>query len=101
MKKISDKVQNEEITINQIDDSLFSEMLYTKNFPDPDLLIRTGGEFRISNFLLWQIAYTEIHVTETFRPQFSKKDLFEAIYNNQNRERRFGKISGQIEVNNN
>jgi undecaprenyl diphosphate synthase len=101
VKKISDKVLNEEIKTSQINESLFSEMLYTKNLPDPDLLIRTGGEFRISNFLLWQIAYTEIHVTETFWPQFRKKDLFEAIYNYQNRERRFGKISGQIEVNNN
>ena len=101
VKKISDKVLNEEIKTSQINESLFAKMLYTKNLPDPDLLIRTGGEFRISNFLLWQIAYTEIHVTETFWPQFRKKDLFEAIYNYQNRERRFGKISGQIEVNNN
>ena len=101
VKILSEKVLKKEININQVDESLFSEMLYTKNLPDPDLLIRTGGEFRISNFLLWQIAYTEIHVTETFWPQFRKKDLFEAIYNYQNRERRFGKISGQIEVNNN
>ena len=75
-------------------------MLYTKNIPDPDLLIRTGGEFRISNFLLWQIAYTEIHVTNTFWPAFDKKELTEAIIDFQNRERRFGKISEQLKVNN-
>ena len=100
IKKLSNKVLNKEINTSQIDDSLFSEMLYTKNLPDPDLLIRTGGEFRISNFLLWQIAYTEIHVTETFWPEFGKKELFEAIYDFQNRERRFGKISEQLKVNN-
>ena len=100
IKKLSNKVLNKEINTSQIDDSLFSEMLYTKNLPDPDLLIRTGGVFRISNFLLWQIAYTEIHVTETFWPEFGKKELFEAIYDFQNRERRFGKISEQLKVNN-
>ena len=96
VKKISAKIINREIDISQIDNSLFSEMLYTKNLPDPDLLIRTGGEFRISNFLLWQIAYTEIHVTETFWPEFGEKELFEAISDFQNRERRFGKISEQL-----
>ena len=100
VKKISDKIINKEIKISQINDSLFSEMLYTKNLPDPDLLIRTGGEFRISNFLLWQIAYTEIHVTETYWPQFREKELFNAIYDYQNRERRFGKISEQLKLNN-
>ena len=100
VKKISDKVLNEEIKIPQINESLFSKMLYTKNLSDPDLLIRTGGDFRISNFLLWQIAYTEIHVTETFWPEFGKKELFEAINDFNNRERRFGKISEQLKVNN-
>ena len=100
VKKISDKIINKEIKTSQINDSLFSEMLYTKNLPDPDLLIRTGGEFRISNFLLWQIAYTEIHVTETYWPQFREKELFNAIYDYQNRERRFGKISDQLKLNN-
>ena len=75
-------------------------MLYTNNIPDPDLLIRTGGEFRISNFLLWQIAYTEIHVTNTFWPAFREKELSEAILDFQNRERRFGKISEQINAKN-
>jgi len=100
VKKISDKIINKEIKTSQINDSLFSEMLYTKNLPDPDLLIRTGGEFRISNFLLWQIAYTEIHVTEIYWPQFRQEELFKAIYDYQNRERRFGKISEQLQINN-
>jgi len=100
VKILSEKVSNKEINTNQIDVTLFSEMLYTKNIPDPDLLIRTGGEFRISNFLLWQIAYTEIHVTNTFWPAFDKKELTEAIIDFQNRERRFGKISEQLKVNN-
>ena len=100
VKILSEKVSNKEINTTQIDETLFSEMLYTKNIPDPDLLIRTGGEFRISNFLLWQIAYTEIHVTNTFWPAFDKKELTEVIIDFQNRERRFGKISEQLKVNN-
>ncbi|MDP7194910.1 MAG: undecaprenyl diphosphate synthase family protein, partial [SAR202 cluster bacterium] len=88
------------INNNQIDESLFSEMLYTKNTTDPDLLIRTGGEFRISNFLLWQIAYTEIHITDCSWPEFYEQDLIKAICEFQNRERRFGKISKQIQLSN-
>ena len=68
----------------------------TKNFPDPELLIRTSGEMRISNFLLWQIAYAELYFTETLWPDYRKKHLFEAILNYQNRERRFGKTSEQL-----
>ena len=100
VKILSEKVLNKEININQLDESLFSKMLYTNNLPDPDLLIRTGGEFRISNFLLWQIAYTEIHVSNTFWPAFGKKEIHEAIFDYQNRERKFGKISEQLKVNN-
>ncbi len=100
VKQIADQVLKGETEIPQIDESLFSKMLYTNNLQDPDLLIRTGGEFRISNFLLWQIAYTEIHITKTFWPAFGKKELHEAIYDFQNRERRFGKISEQLKVNN-
>ena len=96
VKILSEKVLNKEININQLDESLFSKMLYTNKLPDPDLLIRTGGEFRISNFLLWQIAYTEIHVTNTFWPAFGKKELHDAIVDYQNRERKFGKISEQL-----
>ena len=93
VKKLIDKVSKGEIKVDEIDESVFSKLLYTQNIPDPDLLIRTGGEFRISNFLLWQIAYTEIHVTDTSWPSFGKKELTEAIYEYQNRDRRFGKIS--------
>ena len=100
VKQLAEKVSNGEIDTQQIDEPLFSQMLYTRDIPDPDLLIRTGGEFRLSNFLLWQIAYTEIHVTDTFWPAFGKEELMTAIYEYQNRERRFGKISEQLKVNN-
>ena len=100
VKKLIDKVSEGEIKVDEIDESVFSKLLYTQNIPDPDLLIRTGGEVRISNFLLWQIAYTEIHVTDTCWPSFGKKELTEAIYEYQNRDRRFGKISEQLKVNN-
>jgi len=100
VKQLAEKVANGEINTKQIDEPLFSQMLYTRDIPDPDLLIRTGGEFRLSNFLLWQIAYTEIHVTNTFWPAFGKEELMTAIYEYQNRERRFGKISEQLKVDN-
>ena len=100
IKKLAEKVLEGEIIVEDIDEYHFSKLLYTRDIPDPDLLIRTGGEFRISNFLLWQIAYTEIHVTDTSWPSFGKKELTEAIYEYQNRERRFGKISEQVKVNN-
>ena len=94
------KASKGEIDLEKIDEILFSKLLYTRDIPDPDLLIRTGGEFRLSNFLLWQIAYTEIHVTETFWPSFGNKELTKAIYDYQTRERRFGKISEQLKFNN-
>jgi undecaprenyl diphosphate synthase len=100
VKLLSEKIASGEIDSKQINETLFSQMLYTKDIPDPDLLIRTGGEFRISNFLLWQIAYTEIHVTQTYWPAFGKKELTEAIFDYQNRERRYGKISEQLKINN-
>jgi len=99
VKKLIEKVTSGEIAISDIDETLFSQLLYTNNLNDPDLLIRTGGEFRISNFLLWQIAYTEIHVTDLFWPEFDKQNLMEAIYEYQNRERRYGKISEQVNIN--
>ena len=100
VKFLSEKIVAGEIDSEQINETLFSQMLYTKDIPDPDLLIRTGGEFRISNFLLWQIAYTEIHVTQTSWPAFGKKELTEAIFDYQNRELRYGKITEQLKVNN-
>ena len=100
VKQIARKVSEGKLDVEEIDEFLFSKLLYTQDIPDPDLLIRTGGEFRISNFLLWQIAYTEIHVTETYWPSFGKEELTEAIYEYQTRERRFGKISEQLDINN-
>lgn len=75
-----------------IDEKMFSEVLETRGVPDPELLIRTSGELRVSNFLLWQIAYTELYITKTLWPDFRKEDLYEAIYSYQHRERRFGKV---------
>jgi len=75
-----------------IDEKMFSNQLETRGVPDPELLIRTSGEQRVSNFLLWQIAYTELYITKTLWPDFRKEDLYEAIYSYQHRERRFGKV---------
>ena len=80
---------------DEIDSAKFSQYLGTKQIPDPELLIRTSGEFRVSNFLLWQIAYAELYFTETLWPDFRKEDFYKAICNFQSRERRFGKISEQ------
>lgn len=96
VQSIADKVKNNIISIEKIDESVINNHLYTHNLPDVDLLIRTSGEQRISNFLLWQIAYAELYFTDTLWPDFNKQQLFEAIINYQNRERRFGKISEQL-----
>ncbi len=96
IKKICDKVKNNIISIDSIDDSIINEHLYTHNLPDVDLLIRTSGEHRISNFLLWQIAYAELYFTDILWPDFKEEDLYEAIISYQKRERRFGKTSEQI-----
>jgi undecaprenyl diphosphate synthase len=82
----------------EINESLFSKYLWTANLPDPDLLIRTSGEIRISNFFLWQLAYTEIYVTPTFWPDFDKEELIKALLSYQERERRFGLTSEQIKA---
>ncbi|MGB0897133.1 MAG: isoprenyl transferase [Flavobacteriaceae bacterium] len=96
VKEIADKVKNNIISIESIDDSIINSHLYTQNLPDVDLLIRTSGEQRISNFLLWQIAYAELYFTDVLWPDFKKEDLYQAIINYQNRERRFGKTSEQL-----
>lgn len=96
IKKIADKVKNNLIRLEDINETLINKHLYTQNLPDVDLLIRTSGEKRISNFLLWQIAYAELYFTDILWPDFRKEDLFEAIYDYQNRERRFGKTSDQL-----
>ncbi|MEZ4879900.1 MAG: isoprenyl transferase [Chitinophagales bacterium] len=98
-KKIAEAYKLGKININQINETDFDQYLYTKNIPDPELLIRTSGEQRISNFLLWQIAYAELYFTDKFWPDFNKEDIYQAIYDYQNRERRFGKTSKQIEEN--
>ena len=96
VKEISLKVKNNLISRDAIDESVINNHLYTHNLPDVDLLIRTSGEQRISNFLLWQLAYAELYFTETLWPDFTKTHLFEALLNYQNRERRFGKTSEQL-----
>jgi len=96
VKNISDKVKNNIISIDAIDESIINQHLYTHNLPDVDLLIRTSGENRISNFLLWQIAYAELFFTDVLWPDFTDQHLYEAIISYQKRERRFGKTSEQI-----
>ncbi|WP_324720039.1 isoprenyl transferase [Salinimicrobium sp. HB62] len=96
VKEISAKVAAGEISTKDIDESVINKHLYTRNLPDVDLVIRTSGEQRISNFLLWQIAYAELYFSEILWPDYRREDLFEAIYNYQNRERRFGKTSEQL-----
>lgn len=96
VKDISGKVKNNEISPDDIDESIINQHLYTRNLPDVDLLIRTSGEQRISNFLLWQIAYAELYFTPILWPDFRRENLYEAIFNYQTRERRFGKTSEQI-----
>ena len=96
IKQISTKVKNNIISPEKIDESVINEHLYTRNLPDVDLLIRTSGEQRISNFLLWQIAYAELFFTDILWPDFKNENLYEAILCYQNRERRFGKTSEQL-----
>ena len=96
VKDIATEVQQGLIKPEDVDEALINNHLATAGMPDPDLLIRTSGEERISNYLLWQIAYSELYFTKKYWPDFSKEDLYEAIVDYQNRERRFGKTSEQI-----
>jgi undecaprenyl diphosphate synthase len=96
VQEISRKVKNNIISPENIDDTIINSHLYTHNLPDVDLLVRTSGEHRISNFLLWQIAYAELYFMDVFWPDFREQHLAEAIKNYQNRERRFGKTSEQL-----
>ena len=96
VKSISARVKAGELDIDDIDDACFSNSLTTRGMPDPDLLIRTGGDLRISNYLLWQIAYSELYFTPKYGPDFDKDDFCEAILEYQRRERRYGKTSEQI-----
>ena len=96
IQNIIQDIEDKRITKDIINDDLISNYLTTRDIPDPELLIRTSGEYRISNFLLWQIAYAELYFTQKFWPDFRKEDFFEAILDYQSRERRFGKISEQL-----
>ncbi len=95
-QKLAKEVLKGSVRLENISEELFSNYLYTKSIPDPDLMIRTSGESRLSNFLLWQIAYTEIYMTNTYWPDFRADELIKAILDYQNRERRFGKVSEQV-----
>lgn len=94
------QIIKEGVSEEEINEEMFSQYLSTKGVPNPELLIRTSGEHRISNFLLWQIAYSELYFTEKLWPEFTKEDLFEAIFEFQKRERRFGKTSEQLKEEN-
>ncbi|RUA11509.1 MAG: isoprenyl transferase [Flavobacteriia bacterium] len=96
-RTISKRIVNNELKLEEIDENIINNHLYTFTLPDVDFLIRTSGELRISNFLLWQIAYAEFYFTEVLWPDFNKEDFYKAIINYQSRERRFGKTSEQIE----
>jgi undecaprenyl diphosphate synthase len=96
VKSIAGKVQRGELKIEDIDEEIFEENLFTKGMPNPELMIRTSGEYRISNYLLWQIAYAELYFTSKLWPDFRKEDFFEAILDYQKRERRFGMTSEQV-----
>jgi undecaprenyl diphosphate synthase len=96
-RKLARDVESGKLDPEQIDEKTFAAYLYDPELPDPDLLIRTGGEARVSNFLLWQIAYAELHVTEVMWPDFRKNDLVEAVLDYQQRERRYGLTSAQVQ----
>jgi undecaprenyl diphosphate synthase len=96
VKALVEKAGRGEVTAESIDEAAISANLYTAGIPDPDLLIRTSGEMRVSNFLLWQIAYAELYVTETLWPDFTRTDLLRAILDYQKRDRRFGGLGGPV-----
>jgi len=96
VKKIADEINSGKIEADQITDEVFKQHLCTADFPDPELMIRTSGAYRISNCLLYQLAYSELYFTDTLWPDFRKENLYEALLDYQNRERRFGKTSEQL-----
>lgn len=96
MKKIAEEVKRGELAVDDITDKTIDSHLATSYMPDPELLIRTGGEIRLSNYLLWQCAYSELYFCDTYWPDFKEEELYKAIYDYQNRERRFGKTSEQL-----
>lgn len=98
-KQIARLVKSGDVALDQVDEAMMVSMLSTRGIPDPELLIRTSGEHRVSNFLLWQIAYAEFHFTEVLWPDFKQEDLYKAVLDYQSRERRFGLVSAQLEKN--
>ena len=97
-KQIAQEVKEGKLNINDITEETINERLWTNFMPDPELLIRTGGEVRISNYLLWQIAYSELYFCDTYWPDFMEEDLYKAIHSYQSRQRRFGKTEAQVEA---
>jgi undecaprenyl diphosphate synthase len=97
LKEIAVEIENHQLKAEEINEEIFERFLSTKDIPDPELLIRTSGENRISNFLLWQIAYTEFHFTNVYWPEFRREHFMQALLDYQNRERRFGLVSEQIQ----
>ncbi len=98
VRSIANEVKNGCLDVSQINEELISDHLTTKNIPDPDLLIRTGGEYRISNYLMWQLSYSELYFTDAYWPEFREENLYAAILDYQNRERRFGKTGAQVQL---
>lgn len=96
VKQIADKIKKGTLSVNELTDRTIDDHLCTRYMPDPELLIRTGGEIRLSNYLLWQCAYSELYFCDTFWPDFKEEEFYKAIYNYQQRERRFGKTSEQL-----
>ena len=92
-KSLAQEVQEGRLTPEEIDDERFQDSLFTRGLPDPDLLIRTSGEMRISNFMIWQLAYAEFHITPVLWPDFTRQDLFSAVLDYQGRDRRFGRVT--------
>lgn len=97
-KRIAEKIQNGELAPDEIDETTISAHMTTAGIPDPDLLIRTSGEYRISNFLLWQLAYSELYFTDCYWPEFSREEFYKALVDYSQRERRFGKTSEQVQA---
>jgi undecaprenyl diphosphate synthase len=97
-KQIAQEVKEGKLDVNDITEDTINQRLWTNFMPDPELLIRTGGEVRISNYLLWQIAYSELYFCDTYWPDFMEEDLYKAIYSYQSRQRRFGKTEAQVEA---
>ena len=101
MRSIGEKIENGDLTAEEINEETIDNHLATKKLPDPELMIRTSGEYRLSNFLLWQLAYAELFMTKKCWPEFRREELYDAIKSYQNRERRFGKTSEQLDANKN